>query len=158
MPTPITWKHRTCWVASFDILGFKNLVNVDGESFEAQLVQEDYDQMLEHLAKSTEPFNPADLSYFWLSDTFVIYTQDDRGKSYSLIQSAAKRFIEKCLYSGIPIRGAISVGPLTTSADNRSVMGKAFIDAFVTGEDQDWLGLLLTREAIAKVAPAQPTN
>lgn len=146
-----SWNVRNCWVASFDILGFKNLVNVDGTSFEAQLVREDYDQALEHLEKSAEPFEAADLSYFWLSDTFVIYTRDDEGKSYSLIQNAAKRFIEECLYSCIPIRGAISVGSLATSADNRSVMGSGFIDAFVTGEDQDWLGLLLTREAIVKV-------
>ena len=29
-------------------------------------------------------------------------------------------------------------------------MGEAFIDAFVTGKDQDWLGLLLTARAISK--------
>lgn len=124
-------------------------MNVDGASFKAQLVQADYDQTLEHLEQSAESYSPDDLSYFWLSDTFVIFTNDDQGKSYSLIQRAAKYFMEKCLYSSIPIRGAISVGSLATSDDNRSVMGKAFIDAFVTGEDQDWLGLLLTTQAIS---------
>ena len=144
------WTVRSCWVASFDMLGFKNLVNVDGASFKAQLVQVDYDQTLEHLEKSTERFSPGDLEYFWLSDTFVMFTRDDQARSYSLIQRAAKHFIERCLYSSIPLRGAISVGSLATSNDNRSIMGKAFIDAFVTGEDQDWLGLLLTAEAISR--------
>ena len=144
------WNVRDCWVASFDILGFKNLVNIDGASFRAQMVQEDYDQTLEHLQKSAEHFSPGDLSYLWLSDTFVIFTNDDQGRSYGLIQSAAKLFIEKCLYSGIPMRGAISVGSLATTDDNRAVMGEAFIDAFITGEDQDWIGLLLTARAISK--------
>ncbi|MDO9160834.1 MAG: hypothetical protein Q8N35_07430 [Methylococcaceae bacterium] len=148
--TKTDWSVRDCWVASFDILGFKNLVNVDGISFDAQLVQADYEQTLTHLEQSSEPYSPEDLSYFWLSDTFVIFTNDAQGRSYSLIQQAAKRFITNCFYSSIPIRGAISVGSLITSDDNRSVMGKAFIDAFVTGEDQDWLGLLLTAQAIAK--------
>ncbi len=150
MRTKTIWRVRDCWVASFDILGFKNLVNIDGSSFKAQLVQGDYEQTLEHLEKSAESYSPEDLSYFWLSDTFVIFTNDDQGRSYSLIEGASKHFIEKCLYSSIPIRGAISVGSLATSDDNRSVMGKAFIDAFVTCEDQDWLGLLLTAQAISK--------
>lgn len=144
------WTIRDCWVASFDILGFKNMVNIEGASFQAQLVQEDYDQTLEHLQKAAEPYPAADLAHFWLSDTFVIFTNDDQGRSYTLIQRAAKYFITRCLTSGIPIRGAISVGSLATSGDNRSVMGKAFIDSFITGEDQDWLGLLLTAQAVSK--------
>jgi len=103
MRTKIIWRVRDCWVASFDILGFKNLVNIDGSSFKAQLVQGDYEQTLEHLEKSAESYNPEDLSYFWLSDTFVIFTNDDQGRSYSLIQGASKHFVEKCLYSSIPI-------------------------------------------------------
>ena len=36
------------------------------------------------------------------------------------------------------------------SEDNRALMGDAFIDAFEYGEDQNWLGLLLTPKAIKK--------
>jgi hypothetical protein len=146
----ISWTVRTCWVASFDILGFKNLVNVDGGSIKAHLIRGDYERALEHLKDAAEPRSLGKLEYFWLSDTFVMYTEDDSALSYSVIQRAAKYFVEECLYSHIPIRGAISVGSLSLSSDNRAVMGEAFIDAFVTGEDQDWLGLLLSERAVAR--------
>lgn len=79
-----------------------------------------------------------------------MFTQDDSAKSYTVIQRAAKHFLEKCLYSSIPIRGAISVGSFVRGHDNRSLMGRAFVDAHVFGEDQDWIGLILTPDAIRK--------
>jgi hypothetical protein len=79
-----------------------------------------------------------------------MFCPDDTAKSYAIIQQAAKHFIEECLYSSIPIRGAVSVGTFVRSNDNRALMGRAFIDAHVYGDDQDWLGLLLTPDAIAK--------
>jgi hypothetical protein len=150
MPSKTLWRVRDCWVASFDILGFKNLVNVDGSSFAAACIQDDYEETLEHLEKSCNGYHEGDLEYCWLSDTFIMFTPDNSAKCYSVIQQAAKHFIEKCLYSSIPIRGAVSVGSFISSHDNRSLMGRAFIDAFVCGEDQDWLGLLLTPQAVAK--------
>jgi len=79
-----------------------------------------------------------------------MFTPDDTAKSYTVIQQAARHFIDECLYSSIPMRGAVSVGTLIRSHDNRALMGRAFIDAHVYGEDQDWLGLLLTPDAITK--------
>jgi hypothetical protein len=151
MTTTPKWEIRDAWVSSFDILGFKNLANVKGDSFAAQLVRDDYERVLEHLASSADMRALGTVSYLWLSDTFVLFTTDDSSASYRLIQFAAKHFIEECLYSGVPIRGAISVGSIVTSDDNRSIMGEAFIDAFVTGEDQNWIGLLLSARAISRV-------
>ncbi len=79
-----------------------------------------------------------------------MFTPDDSPQSYVVLQSAAKHFLMKCLGSRIPIRGAISVGHFVRSKDNRAFMGKAFLDAFEYGEDQDWLGLVLTPTAISK--------
>jgi hypothetical protein len=145
------WIHTKCWVACFDILGFKNLVSFeDDESLQITFLIEDYEKTLEHLRKSSEPYQEGDIEYCWLSDTFVFFTSDDSARSYAVLQQAAKRFITECTYSKIPIRGGISVGHITRSKDNRSFMGKAFIDAFVYAEDQDWIGLLLTPTAIEK--------
>ena len=148
MRKPTTWEVRNAWVASFDILGFKNFANVKGDSFAAKMIREDYETVLEHLESSVDLKSLGTVSYLWLSDTFVMFSDDDSASSYRVIQYAAKHFIEECLYSGVPIRGAISVGSLVTSDDNRSIMGEAFIDAYVTGEDQDWIGLLLSERAI----------
>lgn len=147
----IKWSASTCWLASFDILGFKNLINIDGGTIEAEFVQEDYEETLNHLQSRCEAYSPGCLDYCWISDTFIMFSPDDSAKSYTVIQQAAKHFIEKCLYSKIPIRGAVSVGTLIRSSDNRTLMGKACIDAYIHGEDQDWLGLILTPNAIKKV-------
>ena len=150
MIDPAKWAFANCWVASFDILGFKNLVNIDGETFEASLVLEDYEETLAHLQSTCSDYHSGSLDYCWLSDTFIIFTPDDSALSYSLIQQAGKHFFEKCLYSSVPIRGALAVGPFIRSHDGRSLMGKAFIEAFTCGEDQNWLGFLLSPSAISK--------
>ena len=79
-----------------------------------------------------------------------MYTPDDSPRSYAVIQQAAKHFFEECLYSSIPIRGAVSVGTFVRSHDGMALMGGAFIDAHTYGDDQDWLGLILTPSAIEK--------
>lgn len=151
MTVKTKWIVADCWIASFDILGFKNLVNLDGDSFEAICIQEDYEETLGHLESTSTDYHPGDIDYCWLSDTFVMFSPDDSAKSYTVIQQAAKHFIEKCIYSQVPIRGALSVGSFIRSEDNRSLMGNGFIDAFIYGEDQNWLGFLLTPKAIKKV-------
>lgn len=145
------WIHAKCWVACFDILGFKSLVSFeDDESLRITFLLEDYEKTLVHLSTSCEPYQEGDIEYCWLSDTFVLFSRDDSARSYTVLQQASKYFITECTYSKTPLRGAISVGHITRSKDNRSFMGKAFIDAFVYAEDQDWIGLLLTPTAIAK--------
>lgn len=145
------WVRTDCWVACFDILGFKNLVSFENdESLQITFLIEDYEKTLEHLKTSCEPYQEGDVEHCWLSDTFVLFSKDDSDRSYSVLQQAAKQFITECTFSKVPIRGAISVGHITRSKDNRSFMGKAFIDAFVFAEDQDWIGLILTPTAIMK--------
>jgi hypothetical protein len=144
------WKVNSCWVASLDILGFTNLVNINGDTIEIDFIQEDYEKTLDHLKSRCDEYSPGSLEHLWFSDTFVMYTPDDSARSYAVIQQAAKHFIEECLYSSIPIRGAVSVGTFVRSHDGRALMGSAFVDAHIYGDDQDWLGLILTPSAIKK--------
>lgn len=138
-------------MASFDILGFKNMATLDGDSFQAQLIQMDYEEVLNLLNEECRDYGAEDLDYFWLSDTFVVFSRDESSRSYSAVQYAAKHFIEKCIYSRIPVRGALAFGCLILSNDRRSVMGRAFVDAHIYGEDQNWIGLLLAPSAITKI-------
>lgn len=144
------WITAYCWVASFDILGFKGLIDIDENSMEAEFAQEDYERTLSHLKDIRGAYSTEALDYLWLSDTFVMFSPDDTYQSYGVIEQAARRFIEECIYSGIPIRGAISCGALIRSNDKRSLMGQAFVEAYIYGEDQDWLGLILSPSAIIK--------
>jgi len=136
------WIHSNCWLACFDILGFKELVSFqDGESLKAEEIKYKYEEAIKHLE---------DIDYCWFSDTFLMFTRDATQKSCFIIECAVKAFIYDCIHSHIPLRGAISVGNFTRSKDNRVFMGEAFCEAFEYAEDQDWLGLIVTPSAITK--------
>lgn len=144
------WIKADCWLAYFDILGFANLMSVENDEFKALQIRVDYEETIKNLKESCHEYEHGSLDYCWFSDTFMLFTADDSPRSYCVIEFAAKKFITHCFYSRIPIRGAISVGSFMRSQDNRSFIGKAFLDAYRYGEDQDWLGLLMTPKAIAK--------
>jgi hypothetical protein len=138
---------KDCWIAFFDILGFKKMIDIDND-YILYYVKTSYETTLSELKKSCNGYETGDLNYSWFSDSFVIYTNDNSGKGYSEITDAAKMFISSCIKIRIPIRGAISVGPLHMTNDGRTLIGKCFFDAYEYCEDQDWLGLLLTPTAI----------
>lgn len=146
-----TWIRSNCWIAVFDILGFRNIITLIEDNQQAFNVRVDYEETIKNLESSCNDYFHGSLAYSWFSDTFLIYTSDDSARSYTIIQSASKIFIDKCICSRIPIRGAIGFGSLMRTVDNRSFIGSAFLEAFEYAEDQDWIGLLLTPNAIKKV-------
>lgn len=141
------WIEHDSWIACFDILGFKELAKFDGSSeFSCKYILEDYEKILEDLVYIKDD----DVSYCWISDTFIFYTKDVSRDSFIAIKDVATRFIECCLRRLVPIRGAINAGHLVYTPDHRIFMGSGFIEAFVYAEDQNWIGLLLTEKALAK--------
>ncbi len=150
LPHEDNWILSENWIACFDILGFKKLISSEDDDFKAFSIRLDYEETVLHLKKTCTDYKPEGIDYCWFSDTFLMFTPDDSPQSYVVIQSAAKYFLTKCLYSRIPIRGAVSVGHFVRSNDNRAFMGKAFLEAFEYAEDQDWLGLVFTPAAISK--------
>ncbi len=145
------WIVSDCWLACFDILGFRNLINVSKDDFAAFNVRVDYEDTIEYLRKKCDSYRPGYIDYCWFSDTFLMFCPDDSLEAYGIIQSAAKHFMHSCISSRIPMRGAIAVGSLLRSPDKRSFVGKGFLEAFEYAEDQDWVGLLLTPNAIKKI-------
>lgn len=141
------WIEHDSWIACFDILGFKELAGFDSSSsFSCKYIIEDYENILEDLSYIQDD----DVTYCWISDTFIFYTKDASRDSFIAIKEVATRFIECCLERSVPIRGAINAGHLVYTSDHRIFMGSGFIDAFVCAEDQNWIGLLLTEKALAK--------
>ena len=144
------WIISDCWLACFDILGYRNLISIDKDDYKADRVRLLYEETLQYLVESCNGYDLGCISYCWFSDTFLMFTHDDSPNSYAVIESATKYFIEECIYSRIPMRGAIAVGPFMRTKDNRTFIGKAFLEAFEYAEDQDWIGLLMTPNAITK--------
>jgi hypothetical protein len=149
-PNDDKWIRSESWIACFDILGFRKLISSEDDDFNALSIRLDYEDTILYLEKSCKGYEPEGINYCWFSDTFLMFTPDDSALLYTVITDAAKYFLTKCLNSRIPICGAISVGHFVRSKDNRAFMGRAFLDAFEYGDEQDWLGLVLTPAAIRK--------
>jgi hypothetical protein len=145
-----TWIKSNCWLAVFDILGFSNLAAVDKDDRQAFSVRVDYEETIQHLEDIRKNCSSDCFDYCGFSDTFLLHTPDDSARSYTIIQSASKRFIKKCILSRIPARGAIAVGSLMRTKDNRAFIGNTFLEAYKYAEDQDWIGLLITPNASLK--------
>jgi hypothetical protein len=84
------WIISNCWLACFDILGFRNLISVDEDDSKAYSVRVDYEETVENLEKSCTQYEEGYLDYCWFSDTFLMFTPDVSARSYDVIQFAAK--------------------------------------------------------------------
>jgi hypothetical protein len=144
------WEAHECWVAHFDILGFKSLLLHGRKDFKTILSQIDIDEIIESI-ENMPPLYREHIEYLFYADTFIFYSKSDQIQDYPSILSVAQRFIRKCTSIKLPVRGAISFGELIFGHDKRILMGKAFLESYEYSEDQNWLGLLLTPSATKKV-------
>ncbi len=144
------WETHECWVAHFDILGFKSLLDQGWMDFKTILSQSKMDDIL-NVIEGIAPFHREHIDYLFYADTFIFYSKSDQVQDYPSMLSVAQKFIRKCISIKLPVRGAISFGELIFGHEKRILMGKAFLESHEYGEDQNWLGLLLTPSATRKV-------
>ncbi len=142
------FKNR--WVAFFDILGFANMVKNTKNSIDDYHMLEKYNQAVESLRK-TKGYKEGSICKAWFSDSFILYSKDDSAVHYTWLSLCARQFICDCIDDHIPLRGAISFGPLLVDSEEKVIIGKALIEAYEESEMQDWIGLILTKSAINKI-------
>ena len=140
------WEKRNAWIAHFDILGFKNFLENDGGSLPIAVLQSQIDDLIKNLKQSVATSDES-IDYFVFSDTFILFSKSDQVNGYPSLLSASKSLIRKSISMGLPIRGAISYGDCVFGHQNKILMGKAFLESHDYGEDQNWLGLILTPSA-----------
>ena len=145
------WETHERWVAHFDILGFKSLLDQGWMEFKTVLSQSKIDDILNAI-ENIPPLYREHIDYLFYADTFIFYSNSDQALDYSSIICVAQEFIRKCIYIKLPVRGAISFGELIFGHEKRILMGKAFLESYEYSEDQNWLGLLLTPSATRKVS------
>ena len=145
------------WVACFDILGFQSL----SEKEKPEYVLEIYNKALQASINELKLPEKAGIQIgrWHFSDTFVFYSVDDEGPSYTWIQSIAKNFIRGCLSGDpiIPFRGAIACGEFYADHEKNIYFGKAFIEAYKEAEAQNWIGLILTKTAKERIRKYNPS-
>jgi hypothetical protein len=138
------------WVAFFDILGFSDEVVKANSDYHYFSILNSYNEVLEALSRKCD-VDSKNLLHTWFSDSFIIYSKNDSPKAYVTLQSVAKQFMTTCLFNRVPLRGAISFGPLYANKTTQTFIGKALVEAYHASEEQNWIGFVLTEAAINKV-------
>ena len=148
--------NGNCWIACFDILGFKEEIlgfeKAYGVGHLASFADVIYREALEELNNGTEDFQ--DYIYTcWASDTFVFYTPDDSKQSFNVISLLAINFFRRRIWRSPShmMRGALGTGQFYADKQNNIFLGSALIDAYTYAEKQNWIGLVVTPSTEKKI-------
>jgi len=148
-------RYRDRWFAYLDLLGFKNLV----QSQAIESVLPVYAEALKRMRTACKHGkDEVGLISSWFSDTFIIYSRNDRLQDFVHLESAARIFFQLLLIKHIPVRGCISHGKLYSQAKRNVFVGPALIEAYTFGEALDWIGLCLAPSVEARLKTALPLN
>lgn len=134
------------WVSYLDLLGFTELVKTK-DWFS---VSSCYDKAVESCHRDLG-FEPK-VEKTWFSDTFLFYSPDSTGSSFAAIEATTRWFIYWLIYYGIPVRGAMSCGDFYADKENNVLFGPALIEAYHYGENQDWIGFVLSPSTVNQMA------
>ena len=136
-------RYTNRWFCYVDLLGFSALV----ESQRINRVIDTYGEVLDEMELVAGKNKTGGIYYSWFSDTFILYSRGAQSDDFARLESASRIFFQKLILKKIPARGAISFGKLYSHLARNIFVGPALIDAYLYGEDQDWLGFLLTPSA-----------
>ena len=142
--------NGNCWVAYFDILGFKkkvtNFENQNGEGSLGIFVKYFYDEIINELKQQSE-YHPDKVFITWFSDTFMFFTRDDSVESFSRMHKSFDISCRKIISTMKPLRGAIGFGQLYADISKNLFLGSGIVNAYEYAEKQNWIGYIVTREA-----------
>lgn len=151
--------NGNCWVAYFDILGFKNLLTDFIAQYETKeevpaamdaFVDVYYEDILRKLVAKGK-YSPDKVSIHWFSDSFFLYTVDDSSQSLCCIEQSASHFFIDVIWTRTALRGALSVGAFYADKEKGVFLGPALIDAYQYAEKQHWIGLIVTPKACSEL-------
>lgn len=145
--------NGNCWVAYFDILGFKNETPLDAGQLPGLAYM--YTKIVNRINERREKLTNIGAPWYdclWFSDSFLFYSLDDSINSYRIIYLAAIHFFEYMIVTKKwSVRGALTVGGFYADRKSNIFLGEALIDAYSFAEKQDWIGLALTPKAHSKL-------
>ncbi|WMI72262.1 hypothetical protein RBH88_03930 [Aminobacterium sp. MB27-C1] len=144
-------KYPERWVAYFDLLGFKNLLN--DHKKDPQFILEIYNDVLKELDTSENQNlrKKKILDYCWFSDTFLIWSENNDEHCFCNLEKATFCFFTGLLENMVPVRGAIGYGPFYADKAQSIYIGQALIDAYQYTENQQWLNYVFTPNTTDKM-------
>ncbi len=134
------------WLGYFDLLGTSELIR----SKKIYEVFDAYQLALERLDSWKKRHNR--IRHSWFSDTFILYSEDDSAESFYEIEIVCRWFMFSLILQRIPARGSLSCGEFYADDENHIYIGEALLDAYESGENQDWIGFILTPKSISKLS------
>jgi len=111
-----------------------------------------YAEALEDLKRSKSSMFSKTILHSWFSDTFIIYSSGDAPEQFAAVEQVGQLFYQRLIRRCVPVRGAITHGQLYSQAKRNIFVGPALIDACQHAENQNWLGFVLTPQAVSKMA------
>jgi len=141
------------FVGFFDILGFKNLVEKNSHEKLVKIYKDvlidtvaeirrlgfDIHKNEENALKSLES-----IKQFIISDSIILIQDDCTHRGLFFITLQAKVLLQIAMDEGIPLRGAISVGPVTILEDfGTTIIGQGLINAYSLESTQNWSGAII---------------
>ena len=148
------------YVAFLDILGFKDLVerntheeleNIYSQFFNSVKENGELFEALSKILKGQKGFNTTVQSII-ISDSIVLWTKDDDINNFNMLVLAVRLLIMKSFGIGIPLRGAITRGPLSVSIENSiQIFGKSLTNAYTTESHMEISGCVIEDECMEYV-------
>jgi hypothetical protein len=135
--------NQTRWVAYFDLLGVRSLVN------SGNLSQVFFAYAAAQKEAQSKKFHQ--VSTFWFSDSFVFYTGESSASHFWALECVTRWFCYFLVLRQIPVRGAISSGAMYADAAHNLFFGPSLIEAYDYGEAQNWIGFILTPSAVGRL-------
>lgn len=158
------------YVAFLDVLGFKDLVDNNShdslvKKYQALLTGTEISlsngayRLLTTEGKQVAiaDHEKVTVNSIVVSDSIVLWTNNASRKSFIDIVVAVKNLLVHAIYTGLPLRGGIAIGPLSRISyklgspfDNtvQAIVGKGLVDACRIEEEQQWSGCVVSQDAI----------
>ena len=150
------------YIAFLDILGFKELI----ENNKLQEIEELYDSLQKSLLFTFAYSNPKHmgakklptivetvLNSLVISDSIIIWTDDDDQGSFMELLFAVKYFMYFSMKSGFPLRGGISSGELVVKSGKHdkspkfnsytTLLGLSLTRAYIMESKSEWSGCII---------------
>jgi len=152
---------NSCYIAFFDILGFKDLVNNNSHEYLKKLYFKDFDfsisaSLSDVNASINGPIEKA-INSMTISDSIIFWTNNDSLESFFVIFRAASTLMITSLSMGLPLRGSITTGELSmshgfydynNSSIKSSLIGKSLVNAYELEKQQNWSGCIIDDKCI----------
>ncbi len=146
--------NKRVYVAFLDILGFREVVNNNDHEVLSSIYDTKISTDIENIGYFFEinkgVLDDLKIEILAVSDSIILWSQDDSIIDFYMLVLNVKELLQSFFNKGVPLRGAISVGPLSIRKINGqiNVFGKALTNSYNLESNQEWTGCVIDQECL----------